>query len=193
MERKSENQELSVRIRNQKLTALIQNHCQRAFQYALSFCGNPDEAKDLVQEALFKTLSNWKRYNNHKPLEIWFLAILKNAFLDSRKRYDCKHVISLEMLINKEQSGNIENLLPSRESEPLEQLEKQEILLLSQKALKNLNQEHQQIILLCVLEGKKYGNVSQILAVPLGTVRSRLSRAKQRLRNCFSELANWKR
>lgn len=168
--------------------SFVREYGGKAFCIAYHLEGNVEEAKDLVQDAFCRLLKSWDRYDASRPLEGWFATILRNIFLDGRKRYDRRHVCSLDRA--PEPSGEDGQEEPSRGadalpdgSEPfLDALSRRETVEAVRKALKRLSCEHRAVLALCDAQGQGYESIARTLGVPVGTVRSRLSRARIALR-----------
>lgn len=162
----------------------IEDYSDRAFQFAYSLCGNTDEAKELTQEAFYRVIRNWDQYDRGQPLESWFLTILRNLYYDSLKRYERKHGLPLEALVEDEGGERVclaENVADGEEA-LLDKLMRQESDAEVRDAIAALTPEHQAIIDLADIQGLGYEEISSVLDCPLGTVRSRLCRARAALK-----------
>lgn len=127
-------------------------------------------AEDLVQETLLRAWRNFEQFRPGTNARAWLFRILFNAFYaNGRKMRSTPVLVSLQ--------------LPSHEAEP----ESREAYLLLEgaavsRALSDLSAEHKSVLLLAVVEGFTCREIADILSVPIGTVMSRLSRARQALR-----------
>lgn len=164
------------------LEQLVQDYGDRAFQFAYRLSGNIDEAKDLVQEAFYRAARSWHRYDPARPFDAWFFTILRRLFLDSKKRYARKHVVSLDAAIAGEDSATYADLVSDRRQGILEQLERKETAGLVRDTLSGLSEDHRAVLTLCDMEGMKYDEIARTLGVPTGTIRSRISRARRTFR-----------
>lgn len=147
------------------------------YNFAHWLAGNREEAEDLVQETYVKALKGFSSFTLGTNFRAWMYRILRNTFLTSRT--GLKAAISLD-----DEDNEI--------SEPAE-LENPESLLLARidhdelrLALEKLAVRQREIILLCDLEELSYKEISETLGVPVGTVMSRLSRARKALRDLLS-------
>jgi len=170
----------------------VRRYRKRAFRFAYRLCGRADEADDLVQEAFRRVLSEWHRYDPSRPLSTWYFTILRHLFLDNRKRHERRRAVPHEWsAANGGVSGvHYAELLPQREDAVLEQLEREETALLVRRTLRRLNCEHRAVLTLCCLQGLKYKEAAQALDVPLGTVRSRVSRARTAFRQRYVQVTS---
>ena len=161
----------------------VRDYGERAFHFAYRLCGSADEAKDLVQDAYCRVLSNWEDYDRSRPLNSWFFTILKRLFLDARRHRDACPTVSLdEKTEGADEPLTYADLLPGEEEPLLERLEREESGDLARRAFDRLSVEQRAVLTLCDVEGLGYEAISEVLGIPLGTVRSRVSRARRDLR-----------
>ena len=155
------------------LVALIVDSIPRLRRYAHALmCGQEQAADDLVQDTLERGLSRVNSWRTNSSMLAWLLTIMHNIFINQTRRQ--KYGPVFEALA--EQS--IEPAAPIEESP----LEKREL----DRALTQLSADHREIILLVGLEELSYQQVAEILDLPVGTVMSRLSRARMRLRQILN-------
>ena len=171
-------------VREPRFEDLVRDYGERAFQFAYHLCGNIDEAKDVTQESFYRALRGWDSYDPAQPLDSWFFTILRHVFLDGRKRYERRHVVSIDAPVSGE-DGETSHADFVRDGEPavLEVLERRETADSVRRALGELGYEHRAVLTLCDMQHMSYEEISKILDVPIGTVRSRLSRAREALRD----------
>ncbi|MBI5209072.1 MAG: RNA polymerase sigma factor [Elusimicrobia bacterium] len=163
------------------LQSFIEEYSDRAYQFAYRLCGDAEEAKELVQEAFFRLIKAWDLYDAEQPLEGWFLTILRNVYIDSVKRYDRRNRLSLDMTVKHDDGEGLPlaEVLPDEgEERILEALERREAGGEVREALASLSPEHRAALSLCDMEGMKYGEIAEVLGCPVGTVRSRVARAR---------------
>lgn len=170
--------------------AFVRDYGERAFQFAYRLSGNVEEAKELVQEAYYRVLRSWQRYDQKRSLDAWFFTILRNVFLDGRKRYERRHAVSMERPVlgaSGEEAAVLGDLLPAEDEAVLRRLERAETAAAVHAALDSLPYDHRVVLTLCDMEAMSYEEISQVLDVPVGTVRSRLSRARIAFRRLISQ------
>jgi RNA polymerase sigma-70 factor (ECF subfamily) len=150
----------------------------RLYNFAHWLTQNRDEAEDLVQETYVKALKGFSSFQLGTNFRAWIYRILRNTFLTSRKGLKVTMTVPLDFNEGEE------------EPEPAIERDTPETLLLArsshellQKAIDELPLHFREILLLCEAEEMSYQEISDTLAVPIGTVMSRLSRARQALRN----------
>lgn len=149
------------------------------FAYHLTY--NEADANDLVQEAYMKAYRFISSYEVGTNAKAWLFKILKNAFINQyRKKTKRPTQVDYEEVINfhaEEDDTNYSSYLDLRE-EIFQGMMGDEITI----AINSLDVPFRTVILLCDVEGFKYDEISKILDVPIGTVRSRLHRARNMLK-----------
>lgn len=139
----------------------------RLRRFALSLTRNPSSADDLVQTCLERALLRWSDKRPEGDLRAWLFSILYRQFLDAHRR-SRRHARMLEFFTGREEAE------PSAERTVIAQS--------TLKAFDQLTTEQRALLLWVSVEGLSYKAVAEILEVPIGTVMSRLSRARQALR-----------
>jgi RNA polymerase sigma-70 factor (ECF subfamily) len=148
---------------------LVEN-VKKLRRYAIALLGNTAEAEDLLQDCLVRALARRKPWSNIKDPRAYLFTIMHNLFVDFlAKRRRLREMIPIDTM---------ENVLRS----PARQLDRIEVLE-TERALRRLPGEQKEVLLLIGLEGMSYKDAAAILGVPQGTVMSRLSRARQALRD----------
>ena len=137
-------------------------------RYAYALTRDHDQADDLVQDCLERALSRRHRRRRDSDLSAWLFTILRNLFLNDRRRRLRR---GREIGLDSEPSFGIPPLQDSG-------LEARDAL----AALGRLPEEQQSLLLLIGVEDLSYEEAARVLGIPIGTVMSRLSRARQRLR-----------
>lgn len=130
------------------------------------------EAEDLVQETYTKALKGFAGFQIGTNFRAWMFRILRNAFLTSRT--GLKAAVSREEELETIPSGN-----PSPETVLIEKADQEMV----RQALTELPVPFREILLLCEVEEMRYEEIAQVLAIPIGTVMSRLHRARKMLRS----------
>ena len=150
--------------------------------------GNAEDAADMSQEAFLKAWKNLEGFQFESAFSTWLYRLASNCCLDflrSRKR---RPTISLVTTNDEdeEQVMDVEDTAPGPE-EQLFTREDREIL---QKALGEIDPEQRQILTLRVVNDLSYGEIAEILGIKEGTVKSRLSRARENLRKKVLQIGN---
>ncbi|MDN6865678.1 MULTISPECIES: sigma-70 family RNA polymerase sigma factor [Pseudomonas] len=139
----------------------------RLRRFAVSLTRNTSSADDLVQATLERAITRWGDKRPEGDLRAWLFSILYRQFLDAQRRTR-RYARMLDFFTGRE------DVQPSVERTVMAQSTLQ--------AFDQLNTEQRALLLWVSVEGLSYKEVAEILGVPLGTVMSRLSRARQALR-----------
>ena len=139
----------------------------RLRRFAVSLTRNPSSADDLVQSCLERALSSWGSKHPEGDLRAWLFAILYRQFLDAHRR-SRRYARMLEFFTGRD--------------EPQPSLERTVIAQSTLEAFDRLPTEQRALLLLVSVEGLSYKEAAQALDVPIGTVMSRLSRARAAMR-----------
>jgi len=136
-----------------------------------------EEAEDLVQETYTKALRGFQSFEQGTNFRAWMYRILRNTFLTSRTGLKATMTVSLEA-----EEADGPELTVERET-PEEILMKRSSSELVQRAIEDLPVHFREILLLCEVEEMSYQEIAETLSIPIGTVMSRLSRARRTLRD----------
>ena len=170
------------------LEQIVEAYGDKGFHLAYRLTGNVEEAKELVQEAFVRLMSRWETYDQSQPVENWFLTILRNIYLDNAKRYERRHAVSLDSVASPEGDSFADLLADDNELPLLERLERQETAAFVQRAMDTLTDEHRAILTLTDMQGLRYEQAAEVMDLPLGTIRSRMSRARAALKKALLAL-----
>ncbi len=157
---------------------LVAAHEDRIYHAAFRITGNAEDARDAAQEALLKAFRALPRYRHESAFSTWLHRIAVNASLDLVRRRPHVPPLPLE-----------EVALPATVGNPEPEAERSELQRRVHQALGGLAPAHRTIIVLRDLQGLAYEEVAEVLRIPIGTVRSRLSRAREALRVLLIDLA----
>jgi len=157
----------------------IKKYSDKGFFFAYSLCNDYEEAKEMVQESFYRVLSKLDQYDQNQPLDNWYLAILRHLYYDGLRKYEYRHGGSLDVDWQRPREDSLADRLPDPNEEALlDRLERQEEGQAVRDAVDSLNVEHKAVISLCDMQGLSYDEAAVVLECPVGTVRSRLSRAR---------------
>jgi len=146
------------------------------YNFAHWLTKNGDDAEDLVQETYVKALKGFSSFRLGTNFRAWMYRILRNTFLTSRT--GLKETATLP--IDPEES---ESIVPVDRDTPESILIDRSNQYLLQHAIEELPVHYREILLLCDVEEMSYQEPSEMLGIPMGTVMSRLSRARKALRS----------
>ena len=176
----------------QKLAQFVEQYSERGYQFAYGLCGSGEEAKELVQEAFCRVFKRWELYDPAQPMENWFLRILRHVYVDSVKRYERRCGLSLDASLVRDREDGLslaETLPDTREDELLDGLSRRLMIDEVRRALAGLRPDYKAILTLFDLEGMSYEDIAEVMDCPIGTVRSRLSRARVALKTAIVKTA----
>ncbi len=161
-------------------------HLDSLYNFAFKLTRDDDEAKDLVQETSLKAYRFFDSYQEGTNAKAWLYRILKNTFInDFRKKSKEPSKIDyeeIEAFYNTEEADK--KATTDLRVESVEEMVSDDIA----RALNALEPVHRAVIVLCDIEGFSYEELAKILDIPLGTVRSRLHRARQLLKENLLKL-----
>ena len=167
---------LLLSARQRKLCKRLECDRSRLFRMAYSWTHNADVAEDVVQETMIKAINNVDKVKNVDALDGWLFRVMSNCFIDvCRKQRDEIDIDEVDLF----------------DKDTPESLHSQNEMLTSVRtAIACLPTKHRQVVTLVDIEDFSYAEVSEILDVPLGTIMSRLNRARQALKETLNELKN---
>ena len=142
-------------------------------KFALRLTGNVSDAEDLLQSTVLRALEKKHLFQVDTDLFKWTSKIMFNLFVSGYRRR-----------VKFETQYDPESFLENRSVDP-EQESKVELMKV-QEAMKNLSDDHREILVLVCVKSMRYEEVSKALDIPVGTVRSRLARARESLQNVLN-------
>jgi RNA polymerase sigma-70 factor (ECF subfamily) len=162
-------------------------HQQELYGVAMRICRDPDTAKDLVQETLLRAMCAWASFEQGSNLRAWLFRILTNAFINGyRKRRRHQRFAT-------ERPGDALAALYGRDQDCTDDLEQtlygDELSDEVQGALSRLGTDYRDVVERADLKGQKYKDIADDLEVPIGTVMSRLFRARRVLETELAQYA----
>jgi RNA polymerase sigma factor (sigma-70 family) len=162
-------------------------HIHSMYNFAYRLTLERDDAKDLVQDTYLKAYRFIESFQKGTNAKAWLFRILKNSFInDYRKKSKEPNKVDyqeVETYYNSEEVNR--QITPDLRVESLRDMMGDEI----SNALNSLDVDFKTVIILCDLEGFKYEEMAKILDIPIGTVRSRLHRARNLLKEKLSAYA----
>jgi len=150
---------------------LIEAEIPRMRRYARSLTGTADEADDLVQETLTRALGKLDLWQPGTNMRAWLFTIMHNMHISAKRKQQRRPQASWDI--------SPENPGPPQVGNQLDSLSMSEV----QNAFEQLTRDHREVLYLIVIEGMSYEQTAEVLDCAIGTVRSRLSRARDCLRD----------
>lgn len=162
--------------------ALIRKYEARAYQYAYRLTSNPDEASDIVADAFVRVYNALKNFRGQSSFGTWLYRILTNCYLDLRKKERTRRHESLEAHMNID-GNELERQVEDESDGPDVILERTARESAVQDALGKMPEYQQAMLVMYHVENLTYEEISDALDLPIGTVKSRLNRARLALRD----------
>jgi len=149
------------------------------YNFAHWLTQNPQDAEDLVQETYLKALKGFASFQPGTNFRAWMYRILRNSFLTSRAGLSAKMTVPLD-------AEDDAALLPVTSDTPESVLLARADQQVVQNAIEQLPVAFREVILLCDIEEMSYQEIAETLGIPIGTVMSRLSRARKSMRESLA-------
>jgi len=173
------------------LERLVVKYQDRLYNAVLRICANPDDAAELTQQAFVKVLENLDRFESRASFYTWLFRIAVNLALNYRRRQAALRVVSLD--------GHGWDREPSRQAlrlfwkdekttDPALRVQEKELCELAVESLNELDEAQRAVIVLRDIENMSYSNIAEVLQIELGTVKSRIARARARLREVLEAM-----
>ena len=165
----------------QAFEQILSQHEKSVYNLCLRMTGNPDDAMDLSQEVFLRVWRNLRGYQFDAAFSTWLFRIASNACIDflrsKRRRQDVSLTVE-DAESGEETERNLPDPAPMPEEVLLDREQKRQVL----AAMQELPPDYREILQLRVVENLPYEQIAEILNVKLGTVKSRLARARDQLR-----------
>ncbi len=160
---------------------LIYKYERRAYQYAYRLTSNSEEASDVVSDAFVRVYNALQNFKGQSAFTTWLFRIITNCYLDARKKERSRPTVSLDNAMQSSE-GDFERQVEDDGPGPSEELEKSERERLVQAALFKIPEYQRAMLVMYHVENLSYEEIAEALDLPIGTVKSRLNRARLSLR-----------
>lgn len=164
---------------------LVKRYENKVYTVAYRFLGNHADASDLAQEAFLRLYQSLPGFRGESGFMTWMYRITANVCRDELRRRQKHQVISLDAEDVNNQNNNIAQL-PGRDPTPEEALEKKEFNDFIQECLLSLSEEHRLVLIMREIQDMSYEEIAEVLKCSLGTVKSRLNRARMAFREKYN-------
>ena len=156
-----------------EITRLIAEYHKQLYRYAFRLTGSQADAEDLTQEAFLVAQQRLHQLRDESKADRWLLAVVRSCFLKSRRR---KRPLSASAAVL-----NVDEI--AEDTPAAEEIDRDAL----QRALNELSDDYRLVVVMFYFEQRSYKEIAETLRVPMGTVMSRLSRAKGQLRQRLVE------
>jgi RNA polymerase sigma-70 factor, ECF subfamily len=161
-------------------SAIVDKYQNRIYSAVLNYVYNSEDAYDITQDAFVKAYSNLNRFNSSSAFYTWLYRIAINTAIDALRKRKSRPVESLED--DKITQTGFEPVGTDIADDPERSLANRELARHLQAAIGSLSNKLRSVIVLHDVEGLSQEEVAQIIGVPVGTVKSRVSRARAEIR-----------
>lgn len=165
---------------------LIIRYERKIYSICIYFLKNREDAEDAAQEIILKLYKKVGSFRKESAFSTWMNYVASNTCRDYLRKRKRNQVLYLDEDIRTDESS-ISRELPSEEDTPEERMEKKELGVLMQEALFKLKDDHKEILLMREYQELSYEEISEILEISVGTVKSRIYRARQDLKGLLNQ------
>ena len=163
--------------------AMVSHDWDRFWRYAYRICGNADDAEDLLGESLLEAFQSFDKFRG-EGFDKWLFRILTTNRIDMVRRAKVRKAESLTQLWDGD-SETTERSIPDFAADPAQIVTRPLLSEDLQKALDGLSDDFRAVLLLCDVEQMDYHEIARTLGLPIGTVRSRIHRARTQMRRAL--------
>lgn len=166
---------------------LISQHQKTVYNIAYRLTGNHEDASDVAQEAFIRAYSSLPDFRGDSSFATWLYRIVNNACLDELRKRKRQRVTYIDQTVAME-DGEVTRQIADPADGPEEALERVEIQRVVQESISQLEEEYRIVLVMRELQGYSYNEIADTLGINLGTVKSRLNRARNALKEKFGAL-----
>ena len=166
---------------------LVRLYEKKVFALTARMCKNPEDAAEAAQEAFLAAWQGLPNFRGDAAFSTWLYRLASNACIDLLRR-EGRHQSAAGPSFNDEETGlEVTDTAPT----PAETLERKELRQQIELGLQSLSTEHRQVLILREIHQLSYDEISRILKLDTGTVKSRISRGRRQLRNFLLKTGNF--
>jgi len=174
------------------LERLVLKYQNRIYNVILKICADPDDAAELTQETFVKVIENLDKFEGRSGFYTWTFRIAVNLTLNYCQRNSKLAFRSLDAE-QQQDDDQVKQVLKDFLSDdsspdPAAEVQSKELYRIAARTLMGLDETHRAVIILRDIEGMSYARIAEVLDIELGTVRSRLSRARSKMRDILEAI-----
>jgi len=163
------------RVDRARFKQLTFPHLEFLYNVALKYTGRPYDAEDIVQETLYTAFRKFYQLRDDNKCRQWLFSILRTTFLRERQLFKKRPFLD-------DGSGYLKHITNESADSLSATIEKKMNKAMVQAALDELPEKHKSPLILFYMEDMTYQEIADLLEIPIGTVMSRLARAKKRIK-----------
>jgi len=171
---------------------LILKYQNRIYNVILKICADPDDAAELTQETFVKVIENIDNFQGRSSFYTWAFRIAVNLTLNycqRNARFGFSSLDAEQVRYNSQPGRLLKEFLSDDSSpDPVAMAENRELCEIAVESLKKLDDAQRAVVVLRDIEGMSYAQIANVLDIELGTVRSRLSRGRKKLRQILEAI-----
>jgi RNA polymerase sigma-70 factor (ECF subfamily) len=174
---------------SEAFAALVKRYEREMYGYLRRYLGDPTLADDVFQNTFLQLYLKRDQYEPGRPVRPWLYTIATHQAIDALRRAGRHPTVSLEQQTGDESNGESHRLLECLESDgpaPLDRATAEESRAIVRQSVDQLPAFLRQVVILAYFQGMPYRDIADALAIPVGTVKSRLHTALQRLHDSWS-------
>ncbi len=169
-------------------TMLYDRHARPLINFFYKMCYDRALSEDLTQETFLRILRFAGRYKPEATFKTFLYTVARNLWIDRhRSRKAAPRTVSTEVRV-REEGATLGDLVASKEQGTVKRLEDREAAALVRRALDDLPEAQRMVFVLAETQGLKYREIGEVLDIPIGTVKSRMSAAITRLRGLLGRV-----
>ena len=167
--------------------ALVRLYEKRVFALTLRMCGSPEDAAEAAQEAFLAAWQGLVFFRGDSSFSTWLYRLASNACVNLLRR-ESRHRTAAGPSLDDEDL-NLD--VPDTARSPQDEVERQELRGSIERGLSALSPDHRQVLILREMHQLSYEEIATVLSLDVGTVKSRISRARRQLRNYLVKHGNF--
>jgi len=178
---------------SEAMERLVLKYQNRIYNVILKICADPDDAAELTQETFVKVIENLNKFEGRSGFYTWTFRIAVNLTLNYCQRNSKLAFRSLDAEQQQQDDSQVKQVLKDFLSDdsspdPAAEVQSKELYRIAARTLMGLDEAHRAVIVLRDIEGMSYARIAEVLNIELGTVRSRLSRARSKMRDILEDI-----
>ena len=170
------------------LGELLDAYQHRVYNVCLRMVGNRDDAAEVSQDALLKVIQHVRQFKGKSHIATWIIRIAMNAAVSHLRKRRLRQTVSLDQVDDDQSAPLRQQMSDRREPAPESNVQKKEMVAHLHDALGQIDEQFRSVLVLRDIEQMDYQEIAEVLEIPVGTVKSRLFRARLALRQRMAKL-----